>query len=185
MNPYLIALDFPPVIKSQLKSICYGLPTVEWVEEENFHLLLRYLGKIPEPSLGLVKEALQTISFLSFKISLQGVDHFHAKKGQGTLWTGVKPIEALNSLKKDVDKVLKNLEVAPIERSFHPHVTLGRYDQIDHRRLGEFLMMNSLFRSESIEITNFHLFSMHETPKRVILQKVETYEALPPDVYKD
>ncbi len=175
MVSYLIAIDFPTSTKRQLASFCYGLPAVHWIEEENFYLILRYIGPVNDQILVDIKESLAHVSFLPFSIQLQGVEHSYSKRGEKILWVGISPHPSLINLKKEVDKALKNLKIAPNEHPFKPYIAIGRYEHLNPDRLGEYLSLHSLYRSESIEVSCFTLFCIQVTPKRTIYQEIKQY----------
>jgi 2'-5' RNA ligase len=179
MDSYLVGLDLPFLIKKELKAVCYGLPLVNWVEEENFHLVLRYIGQINDQTLADLKKALSQVSFLPFSIKLKGIDYFHEKKGNGVLWTDVSPLEPVVNLKKDIDKHLKNLPITPSAHSFKPHVVIGKYERLPSHKLGEYLTVHSLYQTDAIQISQFTLFRTQVTFKRTFYQQIEQYDSNP------
>lgn len=179
MGPYFIAIDFPPLIKQQLKSICFGLPCAEWTDEENFILVLRQLGQLNDQLLSDVKESLKQVAFLPFSMELKGIGQHQSKRGDGLLWTEGKPIDSLLKLKQQIEKELKPLSLTPSERSFYPRVTLAKYEHMADQRLGEYLMTHNLFKSDAFEVSQFILFSMHTTAKRTLFVKEDVYTANP------
>lgn len=173
MLSYLIGLPLPLSIKAQLKSICCGLPSTEWIEEENFFLFLRHLGPLHEQIVDDVKEALSHVSFVPFTFSLKGINHSH-KSHKGALWSGISPEDPVLKLKKEIDKALHELKL-PYDKNFHPQVILGKYDNLSDHRLADYLLMHHLFASSSIEVSYFELLALHSTPKKTFYQLVERY----------
>jgi 2'-5' RNA ligase len=187
MNLYSIILTLSPDLKRHLAQLCYGLPNVRWVEEENFHVLLRYLGPLSSDSLATVQEALKTVSFFPFTIYLKGLEHSHAKNDRGSL--GIKvysdPEKSITQLKQEIDKKLKGLDIDLKERSFQPHVPLAHYTHIQAERLSEYLGMYQMYQSEKMDVQQFELIFLQETPKRLFYRKVESYLAFPLNLHED
>ena len=68
MHSHFLALPLPPSIRSRLASFCYGVPHVQWVEEENFHLTLRHFGPLSDQNAALIEERLETLFFVKFSL---------------------------------------------------------------------------------------------------------------------
>lgn len=178
MYPHFIAIPFPKHVQSRLASLCYGLPQVRWVEEENFHLTLRHFGPLSDTCLANIQEHLATLFFSPFSLVLQGVDHFHSKGKRGVIWIGVKESSALHSLKKEINRQLRDLALPPDEH-FHSHVTLGYYERLNPQRLGDYLLSLADYQSEPIEVTSCLLMRSQQTPQRVIYQIIDEFLAFP------
>lgn len=174
MDPYFVGIDLPTSIKQHLAQLCFGLPNVRWTELENFHVTLRYFGRINDPLISDIKEALAKIEFPSFTFMLKGVDHFHSHR-HGVLWVGTSASETVVKFKKEIDVALKELEIIPDERTYVPHVTLGRYEKLNAARLADYLMTHRFFESLEMTASHFHLFRSRQTPKRVFYEKMAEY----------
>lgn len=102
---------------------------VKWVEPENMHLTLKFLGEvnsleIPEVCRG-VAEAVAEVAGFSFDIV--GVGAFPKIERPRTIWLGVTiGADELAELHKQIEKGLKKLGYPPENRRFSPHLTLGR-----------------------------------------------------------
>lgn len=180
MDFYFLAIDLPSEIKQQLSSITYGLPSVSWIEEENFHLILREIGEVNDQILFDLQEQLRQMTFLPFSIQLKGIKYQQTKRGDGMLWIEGLPKESILKLKQQIDRCLKTLSALPSERSFVPlHVLLAKFENLSKQRLGEYLMMHGLFESASFEVSQFALFRKHKTTKRTFFEKIEVFNSDP------
>lgn len=178
MYNYLLAIPLPAKIRTRLASLCYGLPQVRWIEEENFHVTLRYLGPLNDQQLATIHERLQTLFFTPFSFMLQGIEPFHSKNHRGTIKVKVEKSTVFLDLKKKIDCYLKDLSLPNEEHTFH--VTLGHYDHLNGQRLGDYLSAQADYQSESIEVTECLLLRVHSTPKHIFYQTLEHYVASPP-----
>lgn len=85
----------------------------------NMHLTLCFIGEYPEP--GPVLDALESISFSPFELTLEGLGCF------GDLWrAGLKDSAALEALARRVRRALAEREIPFDRKRFSPHVTLIR-----------------------------------------------------------
>lgn len=175
MDSYLLAIRLPHVIQARLAAICFGLPQVQWVEEGNFHLTLRHFPHLNSHILRNITEQLTDIFFQSFPIVLQGVGHFHTKGNRGSIWIGIVENLHLVEMRKEIDRLLRTLCLEAEEYSFHPHVTLGYYDQLNPKRLGDFLTTYADFASLPFEISKCSLMRALKTPKHMIYEIVQDF----------
>ena len=179
MYHYALIIPLPDQIRTRLASFCYGLPQVHWVENENFHLTLRFFGPLSDMHLAEIQERLKLLFYTPFSIVLQGFGYHHVKKDRGSIWIGIVDQSKLLILKKEINSQLRGLSLPTAESSV-PHITLGHCDRINPHKLGDYLTANNVYQSEPIEIRNCSLIRIQHTPKRVIYQIVEDYPASQP-----
>ena len=77
-------------------------------QEENLHLTLAFIGDFPAPE--PVLDALETVAFRPFSLSLEGIGHF------GDLWwAGLRDSAALNAVARRVRRAMagKNIPSRP------------------------------------------------------------------------
>lgn len=100
---------------------------VKFVEPENVHLTLKFLGEI-EPR--LVEQASQVVketSFQPFSARLEGVGVFPNLRRPRVVWAGISDgVSKLAEVWKDVDTKLIRLGFEKERRGFSPHITIGR-----------------------------------------------------------
>ncbi|MCL4201077.1 MAG: RNA 2',3'-cyclic phosphodiesterase [Pirellulaceae bacterium] len=119
---------------------------VKWVEPENMHLTLQFLGDVEQADVPAVCQAVERAAagFPPFEISLLGAGAFPHLGRPSTIWIGVvdavkesaqTPVaprghgdgaKDLVALQRAVQRALKPLGFPPERRAFHPHLTIGR-----------------------------------------------------------
>lgn len=101
---------------------------VKWVEPENLHLTLKFLGDVPEDLLDAVKATLHSVAqgTPEFSFRVEGTGGFPNLRRPRVLWVGVVPETSLMRLQESVETALKALGFPREDRPFHPHITLGR-----------------------------------------------------------
>lgn len=103
--------------------------SVRWVLSENIHLTLKFLGNIDQALRQQVEEMLADLAkrMPGFRISVSDFGVFPHPRRPRVLWVGVKDIEAgLGRLQGAVESTLVALGFESENRTFHPHLTLGR-----------------------------------------------------------
>ena len=87
--------------------------------EENLHLTLAFVGEVPEA--GPVLDALSTVSFRPFTITLDGIGAF------GDLWwAGLRDSAPLTAAARRVRRALAGSGIPFDRKRFSPHITLIR-----------------------------------------------------------
>lgn len=184
MHPHFLAIPFPTSIRSRLASFCYGLPHVQWTEEENFYLIVRYFGFLSDSNILELHERLASLFFLPFSFMLQGIGHSHSKGNRGVIWVGIKENLSLIALKKEIDYQLKDL-CLPGDERVNPSLVLGRYERLSPQKLGDYLSAHADYQSEPIEVTSCLLIRSQQTSKRTFYQIIEHYTASSPATGND
>ncbi len=103
---------------------------------ENLHLTFQFLGEVQGSRIGqisrAVEEAISDLEAFYFHPGLVGV--FPNKFRPRTLWIGLEPAEAFQSVAKKINSGLEKV-VQTNSKRFLPHVTLGRFNE-EHAALG-------------------------------------------------
>lgn len=128
-----IAIDLSKENKSKLAKIQDQLiksnADVKWVEIDNIHLTLKFLGEVTDEYAGKVKEALDKIAngFKPFEISLSGLGAFPKLDYPRVIWVGLeKGKKETEEIAKKLEEELSKLGFAKEDRPFSAHLTIGR-----------------------------------------------------------
>lgn len=129
-----IAIELPEIIQQAIIKQTIRLrqnisgELIHWIPAENIHLTLKFLGDVPSNHLDFVKQSLtQTAnSCLPFDLQVGGLGSFPNPKQPRILWIGVHAPSALNALQQNIDVAMDRLGYKREDRSFSPHLTLGR-----------------------------------------------------------
>jgi 2'-5' RNA ligase len=132
-----VALDPPDAVRRRLAAIAGEMrrlagraaDEVKWVAPENVHLTLQFLGAVPEERVADVERAVAAAAAASrpLRLEVRGAGGFPSARRPRVLWAGVGgDVEALSALVGGLGRLLAPLGYPPEERSFSPHLTLGR-----------------------------------------------------------
>jgi len=158
------AIELPEDIKNSLSSIRTKLKGAKWVNREQMHLTLRFIGEVSEFKLKEITESLNQVSCEPFSINLQGVGHFNSN----VFWAGVRPCIDLSFLKEEVDKKLTQLGLTLENKKYFPHITIARLKGVSSQDLATLLEQFVLFESREFKVVGFKLFSSNLTPAGAI-----------------
>lgn len=105
---------------------------IRWVEPENLHVTLWFLGETKDEAADAVRAALHLpLTIPSFDLQLARFGAFPEKGSPRVLWMSVaRGREQLVSLYGEIRDRLRPLGYEPERRSFSPHLTVARVKDI-------------------------------------------------------
>lgn len=103
---------------------------IRWLSPTNFHLTVKFLGNIDESKIEPIRQALTDAlrPFQRFTINAKGLGVFPSMKRLRVLWVGLVG-SRLTELTAAVESALVPLGFAREEKTFTPHLTIGRWRQ--------------------------------------------------------
>lgn len=158
MPRLFIAIDIPERIKDDILSLYRAIPGAKWVDENQLHITLKFIGEVDSPTMESIKITLRSIKAPSFDLRASSVGFFPPRKDPKVLWVGVDPKDMLTSLQGKIERALQPLKLQTDNRKFHPHITIARLDEPSTERIITFLTEHSLFLTEPFSISQFHLY---------------------------
>lgn len=126
-----IAVNLPDEIKKKVAETTAGLKKIDsgvkWVEPQNLHLTLKFLGWVEDTRLPEVVQITGKVSSPSFKLKLAGAGGFPRGKNPRVLWVDIKEgAEELKALANRLEEDFSSAGFRAEEREFSPHLTIGR-----------------------------------------------------------
>jgi 2'-5' RNA ligase len=108
---------------------------INWVNEENMHLTLFFLGDTSETQISPISRELTLLLAESkpFSITLKGFGIFKNVHDPKVLWIGIEQSEILYDMKNLVDKAMINSGFEVDNKVFKPHLTLGRIKNLTNK----------------------------------------------------
>lgn len=168
-----IAVELDDDIRQRLVSLQESLgrvvTDVKWVEPQNLHVTLLFLGEVDDRELPRVCRVVQDelSERPAFSLSVEHVGCFGNARRPRTLWVGVgEGVEELTEIHDALEIPMQDLGYRREERRFQPHITLGRVKgdrpsdalpaELDKRaewtagtqEVGEILIMGSELRKD-------------------------------------
>lgn len=123
---------------------------VKWVEPENIHLTLRFLGEIDESKLPEVQQAVKQVAEARnrFSLDIESVGSFGGSSAK-VVWVGAgNGANELLALQKDLDNLLEQRGYPKEEREFSAHLTICR---VKNPKAG-FKLAESVRRFEKLKL---------------------------------
>jgi RNA 2',3'-cyclic 3'-phosphodiesterase len=152
------ALEIPASIAQSLGMMRGGLPGARWIDPENYHLTLRFIGDIDDALARDIAGLLGRVRRQSFQLHLDGLSSFGGRKPRAVV-AAAAPVAPLMELQAEQERLLQRLGLEPEGRKYTPHVTLARLRDSSSRQVADYLSARGHFRSSSFEVSRFVLFS--------------------------
>jgi len=127
-----IALELPAADRKRIHRVARPLRALElpvrWVEPDDYHLTLKFLGDVSGDRLPELERAMRdAISGLALTaLTPLGLGGAPSLARPRVLWIELEQGPALMQLQSRLDSALSDLGVRSETRPFRPHITLGR-----------------------------------------------------------
>jgi 2'-5' RNA ligase len=153
-----VALALPDAVAEPLMLLQAGVPGARWMERDQLHLTLRFIGEVDGRDAAAIDDALSLIRSPRFTLQLKGVGEFGGKSPRA-LWAGVGSDTDLVHLQRKIESAMQRIGIEAEERKFKPHVTLARLRAAPAGRVMDYLADHALYASAPFEVNTFILYS--------------------------
>jgi len=156
------ALEIPRDAALSLSLLRGGLQGARWIDVENYHLTLRFIGDVEGHVADEIADALDRVRRPSFSLTLSGVDAFGGKKPH-SVWAGIAPSPELAALQAEIERICQRLGLPPDPRKFVPHVTLARLRNTSPAEVARYLSARGNFAAMPFRVGRFVLMSSRDS----------------------
>jgi 2'-5' RNA ligase len=169
-----IALDPGEAIREQMVALQETLrrtgADVKWVEPENLHITLLFLGSVDNRDLVDVCRAVEEAAREqpAFELTIAGTGCFPSARRPRVVWIGISQgVQEVCALHDALEGPLMDLGCyRREERRFKPHVTLGRIrSEKPMERLTAALAKNQDFQAGTTVMREIHIMSSELSPR--------------------
>ena len=151
-------VEIPSEIGQSLAMLRGGLPGARWIDPENYHLTLRFIGDVDDMVAGEVASLLGRVRRGSFELHLAGLGSFGGRKPRAVV-ANVAPTQQLIEVQAEQERLMQRIGLEPEGRKYTPHVTLARLRESSSRDVADYLAVRGLFRTTAFKVSRFVLFS--------------------------
>jgi 2'-5' RNA ligase len=126
-------LEIPSDIAQHLAALRGGLPGARWIDPENYHTTLRFIGDVDDVIAHEVASLLGRVRRQPFELRVEDLTSFGGRKPR--------------------------VGLEPEGRKYMPHVTLARLRETSSRQVADYLALRAPIRSAPFMVSRFVLFS--------------------------
>lgn len=132
-------LEVPAPVADELMLVRGGLAGARWIEREDLHLTLRFIGDIDRATGRDVVDALAGLEpGPAVEVTLTGLAAFGGARPHSLIALAA-PSVALGALQEAHEAAMRRIGLPPDSRRFTPHVTLARLRKVTDVQLAAFM----------------------------------------------
>jgi len=151
-------LEIPKTLGESLSLLRGGLPGARWIDPENYHVTLRFIGDVDDDIGREVAWLLGKVRRKDFELRLDGLQSFGGRKPRAVI-ASVAPSQSVMELQAEHERLMRRVGLEPEGRKYTPHVTLARLRDTSSFEVAEYLSARGAFRSPPFSVPRFVLFS--------------------------
>ena len=139
-----------------------GLPGARWIDMENYHLTLRFIGDIEHHTADEIAHALERVHRRQFTLGFSGLGAFGGKKPHSVFAVPTAAPD-LYDLQAEIARICRRHGIAPDPRKFTPHVTLARLRGATPAAVANYLSLRGGFFVPPFKVGQFVLMSSRDS----------------------
>jgi 2'-5' RNA ligase len=149
-------LELPDAVVAQLVLARGGVVGARWLEPEDYHITLRFIGDIDARTAQDITETLGDIQRPKALVRFEGLSWFGGDKPRAIV-AKVKPEPALMDLQAEQERRLRRIGLEPETRKYTPHVTLARLRGVRQASVASYLAERGALIADSVIAERFVL----------------------------
>lgn len=167
-----VAVNLPDAVRRSLEQagapLSAAAPSVRWLQPDNFHITLKFLGWVADERLMDVRSALDAAAVRCppFEMTLRAAGAFPNFRRPRVYWVGVEDDGSLAQLQLEAERAIAPLGFPTEARPFRPHITIGRVSKAPAAELRAAESACQDFRYESrVPVKSIELMESKLSPK--------------------
>ncbi len=156
------ALEVPVEIGERLSLLRGGLPGARWIDQDFYHVTLRFIGDIDFRTADEVADALSRVKRREIELNFDGIASFGSAKPHSVV-ARIAPSRGLGELQAEHERIVQKIGLPPEGRRFTPHVTLARLRGTPQREVANYLALRGGFSAGPFPVSRFVLYSSKDS----------------------
>jgi RNA 2',3'-cyclic 3'-phosphodiesterase len=152
------AIEIPKSVAERLTMLRAGLTGARWIDPENYHLTLRFIGDVDGATARDFESALGEIVAAPFRLEVTGLGSFGGGKPRA-IFAGIGRSQGLDALQRANERAAREAGLPPEGRNYKPHVTLARLKGARAESVAAYLQRQGDIGPEPFTVSRFVLYS--------------------------
>jgi len=152
------AIEIPRTVADMLATQRGGLPGARWIDPENYHMTLRFIGDIDDALARDITSLLGQVKRRGFELKFDGLSSFGGRRPRAII-AAIPAVAPLIELQAEHERIMQRVGLEPEGRKFSPHVTLARLRDSSSRQVADYLATRGPLNFLSFPVSQFVLFS--------------------------
>jgi RNA 2',3'-cyclic 3'-phosphodiesterase len=154
-------LELPGAVAGQLALMRGGVAGARWLEPEDYHITLRFIGDIDARTARDIAETLGDIRRPKARVRFEELSWFGGDKPRAIV-AKVKADPTLMDLQAEQERRLRRIGIEPETRKYTPHVTLARLRGVRQASVASYLAERGALIADAFTAERFALYSARE-----------------------
>ena len=156
-------LEIPAEISAELALMRGGLAGARWIDPENYHITLRFVGDVDRGTARDIAAALgESRARPALTVTLDALTAFGGSKPRA-LVARVVPTPELTRLQAEQERLMQRVGLDPEPRKYTPHVTLARLRHASPGDVAAGLALRGLLRKLTFTAERVVLYSARDS----------------------
>jgi 2'-5' RNA ligase len=155
-------LEIPQAIADELATLRGGLAGARWIDQDNYHITLRFMGDVDHATARDIYLDLWRVKRPALMISLGELSFFGGDRPH-SLIVKVQPSNDLLELQMEHERIMRRLGLPAETRKFTPHVTLARLRGVSALAVADYLSLRSYPLQHIFEADSFLVYSSRDS----------------------
>jgi 2'-5' RNA ligase len=158
MRRIFTGIEIPDHVAQSLAMLRGGLPGARWIDPENYHVTLRFIGDVDDSLAQDVASMLGNVRRPELDLRFDHLKSFGGRKPRAIV-AALVPTRGLIELQAEHERLMQRVGLAPEGRKYTPHVTLARLRDSSSRQVADYLATRALLQPLPFKASRFVLFS--------------------------
>ena len=154
--------EIPSDIAERLDLLRGGLAGARWIDRDNYHMTLRFIGDVDMVAAEAVAEGLSRVRREPFSLRISGVGALGTRKPHTVVAT-IETSASLMELQAEHERIIQRIGLPPEGRKYTPHITLARVRNGHARDIPDYLSLRGGFTAGPFALDRFVLFSSRDS----------------------
>jgi 2'-5' RNA ligase len=154
-------LELPRAVVGQLALVRGGIVGARWLEPDDYHITLRFIGDVDAGVARDIDETLSDIRRPKAPVRFAGLSWFGGAKPRAIV-AKVEAEPALIDLQAEQERRLRRIGIEPETRKYTPHVTLARLYGGRQAAVASYLAERGALIADAFTAERFVLYSARE-----------------------
>ncbi len=174
------ALDLPDAIHEEVADLRAPEDLdARWSPPAQYHVTLRFIGEVDSDRAAEFEEALTTVEAPPATCTPYGFDVLPSRRNPRVLVLGLERTDSLLSVYHAVSTALEEEGLEPEGRTYRPHVTLARLDDLPPEPVHAFLDSHEAESLSSVNVEAVHLYESALAPDGAIHERRASFSLDP------
>src|SRR5262249_49850605 len=143
-------LEIPSDVGQSLSVLRGGLPGARWIDPENYHVTLRFIGDVDDVIAHEVASMLGRVRREPFELRVEDLKSFGGRRPRAIVAT-LGAVQALMELQAEHERLMQRVGLEPEGRKDTPHVSLARLRGSSNPQGAAYFSLRAPFRAPAVQ----------------------------------